>query len=310
LAGSRGAAGPGRARLGVAAAIFYIVLWASAYVPSKVGATESPPYWFLVVRFLLAGTLMLLIALVLRRPFPRDARAWLAFAALGIFANAAYLGFTYTALAHGLSSGVGAIVASTNPLILALVAPWILLEPLTRLKSLGLVLGFGGVIAIVLARGGSGTAAPGDVALAVAGVVASVISTIVFKRARGGTDLLAINAIGLLAAGLVLVPIAIAFEGRLPIERFSDRTLQIAMLYLVAVMSVGASLIWFTLLSRGEASRVSAYYFLTPAFGLAFGAMLLREPVHPADAIGLGAIAAGIILVQRREPAAAALSKR
>ncbi len=38
------------ARLGRAAtplAVFYVVLWASAYVPSKIGAVAAPPLWFL-----------------------------------------------------------------------------------------------------------------------------------------------------------------------------------------------------------------------------------------------------------------------
>ena len=70
-------------------------------------------------------------------------------------------------------------------------------------------------------------------------------------------------------------------------------------MYLVAVLSVGASLLWFWLLSRGAASRVSAFYFLTPIFGLAFGALFLGETVGPGDALGLVAVALGIVLVQR-----------
>jgi drug/metabolite transporter (DMT)-like permease len=62
---------------------------------------------------------------------------------------------------------------------------------------------------------------------------------------------------------------------------------------------VGASLLWFWLLSRGAASRVSAFYFLTPVFGLFFGAALLNETVVPTDAVGLLAIALGIVIVQR-----------
>ena len=69
--------------------------------------------------------------------------------------------------------------------------------------------------------------------------------------------------------------------------------------YLVAMLSVGASLLWFWLLSRGAASRVSAFYFLTPIFGLAFGALLLGEAIGPGDALGLVAVALGIVLVQR-----------
>jgi drug/metabolite transporter (DMT)-like permease len=65
------------------------------------------------------------------------------------------------------------------------------------------------------------------------------------------------------------------------------------------VLSVGASLLWFWLLSKGAASRVSAFYFLTPVFGLFFGAALLGETVVPSDGLGLLAIALGILIVQR-----------
>ncbi len=283
--------------LGTASAIFYIVLWASAYVPSKIGATGAPPLWFLVARFLVAGAVMFAIAVALRRHFPRQLREWATYAALGVCANAAYLGLTYSALGRGLASGVGSIVASTNPLILAMVAPWLLREPLTLYKVIGLVFGFGGVVGIMLGRTGTTTALPFDVGLAFLGVVANVASTILFKRGRGTNDLVAINAIQLVSAGAALVPVAALLEGA-PAVQLSVEMVA-AFWYLVLVLSVGASLIWFWLLSRGNASRVSAFYFLTPVFGLLFGAVLLHETVRPADAVGLGAIALGIVLVQR-----------
>ncbi len=281
---------------GVAAAIFYILLWASAYVPSKVAAIESQPLWFLVARFVVAGALLALIARALGARFPRTPRAWAVAGALGVLANAAYLGLTYIALRH-LSSGMGAIVAGTNPLVLALVAPRLLGEKLTPVKAAGLVLGFGGVVAIVLARAGTGTAAPSDVLLAFAGVCASVASTVLFKRAAVSEDLLALSSVQLLAAGLVLVPVAALVSGR-PHAHLTGELLA-SFAYLVFVLSIGATLIWFWLLTHGEASRVSAYYYLTPAFGLALAALLLHEPVHARDLLGLAAIAGGIVLVQR-----------
>jgi drug/metabolite transporter (DMT)-like permease len=278
-------------------AVFYVVLWASAYVPSKIGATATPPLWFLVARFLTAGLVMGAIALALRRTFPPRVRQWLVYAVLGVLANAAYLGLTYLALGHGLAAGIGSIVASTNPLLLAIVAPRLLGEPMTWRRALGLVLGFGGVVGVMLARTGTTTARPSEVGLAFIGVMANVASTILFKRARGSTDLLAINTIQLLAAGVALIPVAAVLSAPQPVEL----TAQViaAFVYLVAVLSVGASLLWFWLLSRGAASRVSAYYFLTPIFGLIFGAVFLGEQIGPGDALGLVAVAAGIILVQR-----------
>jgi drug/metabolite transporter (DMT)-like permease len=278
-------------------AVVYVLLWASAYVPSKVAATTAPPLWFLVARFVVAGVVMGAIALGLRRVFPDRASAWLVYGTVGVLANAAYLGFTYSALGRGLAAGISAIVASTNPLILALVAPRLLKEPLTWLKVVGLALGFGGGLGVMLARTGTPTARPAEVGLAFLGVAANVASTILFKRVRGSTDLLVINTIQLVAAGLVLVPVAVLLEGT-PAARLAPELL-LAFAYLVGLLSVGASLLWFWLLSHGAASRVSAFYFLTPVFGLFFGAALLGEPLAPSDGIGLVAIGLGILLVQR-----------
>lgn len=289
-----------KARLGSATtplAVFYVMLWASAYVPSKIGALAVPPLWFLVARFLSAGLVMALIAVGLRRRFPADVRQWLVFGALGVLANGAYLGLTYTALSRGLAAGIGSIVASTNPLILALVAPRLLAEPLTWRKSLGLALGFGGVLGVMLARTGTTSARPAEVGLALLGVISNAASTILFKRTRGSTDLLAINTIQLLGAGLVLIPAAAVLNGPLTFQL--TPVVIVSFVYLVAVLSVGASLLWFWLLSHGAASRVSAFYFLTPIFGLAFGALLLGEAIGPFDALGLVAVALGILLVQR-----------
>jgi drug/metabolite transporter (DMT)-like permease len=282
--------------LGIAAALFYIFLWASAFVPSKIGVLDSSPLWFLVVRFVVAGAVALAVARALGATFPTSRRDWIAVAVLGVLGNAMYLGCTYEALRH-MGSGVGAIIASTNPLTLALVAPWVLREPLTLGKIGGLVLGFGGVVAIMVVRLGSGTAEPGDIGIAFCGVLASVASTIVYKRWCSALDLRAVTGLQLVAAGIVLLPLAVVLEGA-PHATWTPQLI-VSFWYVVVVMSLGASLLWFWLLTHGEASRVSAYYFLTPVFGLALAAMILHEAVGLRDLGGLAAIALGITLVQR-----------
>jgi drug/metabolite transporter (DMT)-like permease len=276
----RTAAAAGTEMLGVAGALLYVFLWASAYVPSKIGVLDSSPLWFLCVRFAAAGGVTLALALRLGAPLPRNARERTAIAALGICGNALYLGFTYEALRH-LASGVGAIVASTNPLVLAIVAPYVLGERLTRLKIAGLLLGFGGVVAVMLARTGSGSANPPDVLLALSGVIASVASTLVFKRFCAGLDLRVTTSLQLLSASIVVLPCALVFEGA-PHVLWSARIVA-SFAYLVLVISVGASLLWFWLLERGEASRVSAFYFLTPICGLFIAYVLLGEKVGTRD---------------------------
>jgi drug/metabolite transporter (DMT)-like permease len=283
-------------------AVFYIFLWASAFVPSRVVSTTAPPLWILAFRFSLAGALLLGGALAAGLKLPREPRTWGRLALLGLTANAGYLGLTYLALRH-LSSGMGAILASTNPLLLALAAPRLLGEPLTRRKLLGMVLGVSGVVITMAARAGLQTARPQDVALAIGGVVSLTASTILYKRLHDKSHPLVVNGAQLFCAGLILVPAALLLHGA-PHVALSAQ-IAVAFAYLVVVMSIGASLLWFWLLSHGDASRVSAWYFLTPVFGLLLGAALLGEKLAPLDAVGLVVIAAGLLLVTREVTPAA-----
>jgi drug/metabolite transporter (DMT)-like permease len=284
------------AALAVAAALLYVFLWASAFVPSRVLARGAPPLSILSLRFMLAGGILLAGAKLARLTIPRDAKTWLWLLALGVGGNALYLGLTYIALKH-LSAGMGSIIASTNPLILALVAPFLLREPLTGRKLVGLLLGFGGVVLAMRARAGSGDARPQDVLLALVGVISFVASNILFKRMHKRPHAVVLNGAQLACAGVALIPAALLLEG-VPHIRWTG-SLIASLGYLILILSVGASMLWFWILEHGEASRVSAYFFLTPIFGLLLSAVLLNEPLGGFDGAGLGVIALGLWLVTR-----------
>ncbi|MGH6684669.1 MAG: DMT family transporter [Pseudolabrys sp.] len=57
--------------------------------------------------------------------------------------------------------------------------------------------------------------------------------------------------------------------------------------------------IWFALMARYSASRLSAFTFLTPLFGVAAGYLVLGEPLTPAFAAAVALVAAGLLLVNR-----------
>lgn len=290
--------GGGQSRGVVAVALLYILLWSSAFIATKVGVTNSPPLTLLATRFLCAAALLAALARARGLRAPQGRRAWGWLALFGLLNCALYLGLGYESLRQ-LSAGMGAILAATNPLLLALVAPRLLGERLTPARLVGLVLGFGGVLFVMGARLGAGgtrdTAA--GMALQLAGVLFLIAATVVYKRRPPTEHPLVVNAVQLGAAGLALVPLALLAED--PLHARVNGPLVWSFLYLVFVISIGASLLWFWLLARGEASVASAYYFLTPIFGLGLAALLLGEPVGPRDLLGLAAIAVGIALIGR-----------
>jgi drug/metabolite transporter (DMT)-like permease len=66
-------------------------------------------------------------------------------------------------------------------------------------------------------------------------------------------------------------------------------------IWLVSVTFV----IWFALIARYSASRLSAFTFLTPLFGVAAGHLLLGDPLTPAFAAAVALVAVGLLLVNR-----------
>lgn len=285
---------------GAIAAIVYVFLWAAAFVPSRVLAHSAPPLSILWIRFIAAGGLLFVGVRIAGLPIPREPGTWLRLLLLGVLGNAMYLGMNYEALRH-LSAGMGSIVASTNPLILALLAPWLLREPLTPRKLTGLLLGFLGVVLAMHSRATTQEARVQDVLLSAAGVLSFVFSNILYKRMQVRPHPVVLNAAQLLLAGVALLPVAFALEG--PPRIHWTWPIVASLAFLVVVLSIGASMLWFWILHHGEASRVSAYFFLTPVFGLLLGALLLGEPLAPLDAVALAVIALGLWLVTRESPA-------
>ncbi len=77
----------------------------------------------------------------------------------------------------------------------------------------------------------------------------------------------------------------------------------ISLAFQSAVVAFASYLAWFWLLARYPATRLSAFSFLTPVFGLAFGTLALGEAVSVRLVVALAFIAIGIWLVNRK-PAA------
>jgi len=57
--------------------------------------------------------------------------------------------------------------------------------------------------------------------------------------------------------------------------------------------------IWFVLVVRYSAARLSVFTFLAPLFGVAAGHLVLGEPLTPAFAVAVALVATGLLLVNR-----------
>ena len=275
-------------------ALVFCHLWSGAFVAVKVGLASSPPLFLMASRFLIAGAVLLAGAWLTGRALPTP-REWGGIVLLGLLNNAIYLGLTAIAL-RDVSAGMGAILASTNPLILAMVAPWFLGERVSRRKVAGLVVAFGGVVWVMSSRVGPDNR-PGAMALVVFSIMFLVAGTILFKRIRPDQDLIVVNAGQLFVAGLALTVPSVLLEPLASVRL--TPSFMATQAYLIVGVSWTGMLIWFWLLRHGDATRASAWFFLNPVIGIFLGATLLGEPLRAQDFLGAATVAFGIHLVQR-----------
>ena len=286
------------ARAYVPLAVLFSLLWASAFDAIKIGLHSSPPLLLMSARFLLAAGILLAVALAGRRPLPAAPRHWLRLGVLGVLNYGAYLGIAGLALDR-MSAGLAAILASTNPLLLVLIARLLLGERVGRLRLAGMVVAFVSVVTIMWARVDSRLDTPLGVVLLATANCFLATGTALFKRWNPGEHLTVVNGVQLLVAGTLLLALGLSLE---PVRAVRpDLGLALSLGYLVVAVSVGAMSIWFFLLRSGDAARASSYFFLNPVFGLLLGALLLSEPLRPLDLVGTAGVAVGLHLVQRGE---------
>jgi drug/metabolite transporter (DMT)-like permease len=73
----------------------------------------------------------------------------------------------------------------------------------------------------------------------------------------------------------------------------------LSLAFQVLGIAVVSYVVWFWMVARHPASRLAPFLFLTPAFGVAFAALILGEPVTPALLAALALVGAGILVVNR-----------
>jgi len=278
----------------------FCLLWSSAFAAAKLSIADCPPLIVLTARFLIAGAVTFAAAAIVGLPLRLRRRDFLVFALLGIANQAIFLGLSYVGI-RSTSSGLAALIVSSNPVLTAVLAAAFLNERMTWRKATGLLLGVAGVAFVVESRLTGSVDHPIGIAFLLVALVSLVGGTILYKKLSPTGDLWSGlwvgNGVQSLAAGLAILPFAFAFESMGDIV--PSWRLAISLAYLGLFVSVFAYLIWFHLLNVSGATAASSYHFLMPPLGLLFGWLLLGEQVALTDLIGIVPVAIGIYLVTR-----------
>jgi drug/metabolite transporter (DMT)-like permease len=190
----------------------------------------------------------------------------------------------------------------TAPFVVALGLHWLVpAERLTRLQGIGLVGAFGG---IVLAFGDNLSLPDrrqmiGDCMLLAAAVMWGA-TTVTIRTTRLASVHAGKTLFYQLAMSAVTLPLASLALGEKGVIGHPSALVWTAFAFQTVIVAFASYLTWFWLISRYPATRLSAFAFLTPLFGMVFGAVLLGERLTWGLGGAMALVAAGIWLVNRR----------
>jgi drug/metabolite transporter (DMT)-like permease len=273
-------------------------------VAAKGGLAGAEPLTFLALRFALVTAIMLGLALVLRRPWPRRRHELLHLAVIGLSMQAVYFGTTYQAFASGIGAGALALILALQPLVTACVAGPFLGEEVGRRQWLGFLLGIVGVALVLSGRLATG---PGETAGILWGFVALAAitgGTLYQKRYGTQIDLWSGGFVQYALATLAVTPLALATEtGHVT----WSATFALSLAYLVVMNSVVAISLLTLMIRRGQASRVTSLFFLVPPGAALIAWLVLGERLTPLQILGMAIAAAGVALAMRRPPGVVSL---
>ncbi len=278
--------------------MLFVLLWATGFIGAKLGLPYAPPLKFLLWRFAVVIVLMTAIALASRALWPRGVQLWHV-AVAGLLLQAGYLAGVFISLDLGMPAGVSALVVGLQPILTAVFVASTrssLRERIGPRQWAGFVLGFGGVGLVVSNKLGAGVFGwPAFVSVVIA-LLSITAGTLYQKRYCGQQDLRTQSVVQFLAAGTLLLPLALVFETR-AIEWTG--TFVFALLWVVLVLSLGAITLLLLLLRRGAATQVSSLMYLVPPVTALIAWVLFDEALTPLVWVGMAFAVVGVALVVR-----------
>jgi drug/metabolite transporter (DMT)-like permease len=281
---------------GIGIPALFVVLWSTGFIGAKLGLPHAGPLTFLTLRYTLAASLLLLVALATRAPWPRRPADIARYATAGLLVHGVYLGGVFVGLSLGVEAGVSALIVGLQPLLAAALAGTFLGERVSLRQWAGLGLGLVGVALVLARKLGEG---PGDAFGSLACVVALVgitVGALYQKRHGAGMDLRTGTVIQFTAAGLATAPLALIFED---MHIAWSGEFVFALLWLVLVLSLGAVSLLYVLIRRGAAAQVASLFFLVPPCTALIAWPVFGEVPGPAAVAGMVLTAAGVALANR-----------
>jgi len=276
---------------------YFVVVWGSGYLATKVGLHYAAPFTFLSLRFAFGLACMGLIVLWTRPRWPATAREWVHLSVAGLLMHAVNLGGSHYAQYLGMSAGITALILATQPLLTALIAARWLGERLDARGWLGVALGLAGVALVVWHKIDVRAVSAGSLLAVAIALVGITVATLYQRAFCPQADLRSASFIQFAASFAVLAPLALAVEGW---QVHWAWPMVAAIVFLVIGASILAVSALHVLMRHGAATRVTSLLYLTPVIAVLLEWLGFGVVPSALSMVGVAVVCAGVALVTMR----------
>ncbi len=278
------------------------IIWGTTWLAIRLTVAELTPLTGATLRFILATICVLIFARIkgMAMSLPsRKLHFWMIVCAMLTYVID--YGLIYWAEQY-LSAGVTSIFFATFPLFTALFGFWLLPgRELTRVGTVGILLGFSGVIIVffdqLMSTRFDRTVFLASLAVILAALAAG-LSTVLVKKVTSGISSVSVTFYQLIwgTAGLLLL--SLIFEP-LP-SRIPSFTAISAILYLGIIGTALAFILYYRLLQDKTATSMSTIGYITPLVAVMIDFFLFGDLLPLKTWLGLLIVFSGIYLINKK----------
>jgi len=273
---------------------YFVSVWGSGYLATKVGIQYAAPFTFLSLRYAFGLVCLVPVLLWLRPPWPASRRELAHVVAAGLLMHGIQLSGSHYAQYLGLSAGIVALILAAQPLLTAVVARRWLHERLAPRQWTGVAVGLAGVLLVVWHKIDVREMTLGAlvaVTVSLAGVTAGTLYQRVFCPA---VDLYSAAWVQFAASLALLAPLAFAVEGARVTWSWA---LLGSIAFLVILASIFAVNALHTLMRHGQATKVTSILYLTPIFAVVLEYLMFGVVPSALTLGGIAVTCLGVALV-------------
>ena len=278
-----------------------VVMFGSAFLLTKIAVQEIPPVLVVAGRIVIGALILCMLAMWQGQSFSSLIAYWKIIIVLALTGNCVPF-FLITWGQQYVDSGLAGILMAMMPLSTILLAHFFVSgEAITANKLIGFVVGFVGVVILMLPQINADTQYQWLHLLAMLSILCGAISyaiNSVIAHQLPNISLTLLSSGVLIAASVLILPISIwSSYGWIP--DVSNSAL-LALLILGLFPSGIATIVYFSLIRRAGAAFMSQTNYLIPLWAVFIGVVFGHEYISLNAMIALAVILSGIALAQRK----------